>query len=307
MSELSAAFDFLSSGGFDPARPLTASGNLRRRHALSSLVGAIQTASALLALAVLGILVFSVAQHGASVLSLEFLTSGPPLHGEEAGGGVAPEIVGTLLMMLVATAIAMPLGVLIAIYITEFASARPARAIRMALDLMNGLPTIVVGLFIFGLLVVGHGQSGFAGSLALSIIMLPLIARAAQEVLVLVPKTLREAADALGVSRWRAVLGVVLPSALGGIVTATVLAGARAAGETAPLLFLSSIFSNSTTLNLSGAVPNIPVYIFTASEEANQFGFARAWGAAFVLLAAILVANLVCRALMNRNRAKLTR
>ena len=113
-------------------------------------------------------------------------------------------------------------------------------SIRLALDLLNGLPSIIIGLFIFGLLV-DHNQSGFAGSIALAIIMLPLIARGSQEVLLLVPASLREAADALGVSRWRTVLGVILPSALGGIVTATVLAVARAAGETAPLLLLGSI------------------------------------------------------------------
>ena len=136
--------------------------------------------------------------------------------------------------------------------------------------------------------------------------MLPLIARATQEVLLLVPTSLREAAAALGVSRWRTVRGVVLPSVLGGILTATVLAVARAAGETAPLIFTSSIFGNGVSLHIFGqALPNIPVYIFTASEAADPYGFARAWGAALVLLGFILIASLGARALLSRTRSKL--
>jgi phosphate transport system permease protein len=298
-----------SATGFDPTGPLTASGHLRRRQLMSRLVQGGQTASALLALAVLGIVVYSVIEHGAGVLSFEFLTKGPPRISELPGGGIAPEIVGTALLMLVATAIAMPTGVLIALYLTELAGgSRVARLVALALDLLNGLPTIIIGLFVFGLLVVGGGQSGFAGSLALAIIMLPLIARAAQEVLLLVPNNMREAADALGVSRWRVIWGVVLPSALGGILTATILAVARASGETAPLILVSSVFGNTVTLHLFGqALPNIPVYIYTSSEAASSYGFERAWGAAFVLLAFICLASLGGRALLSRSRAKLQR
>jgi phosphate transport system permease protein len=286
----------------DLSGPLTPSGNLRRRQLISRFAGAVQTTSALLAVAVLGIVVYSVAARGASVLSFGFLTKDPPAFVGLPGGGIAPAIVGTAVIMAVATAIAMPVGILTALYVTEFASNWSARAIRLALDLLNGLPTIVVGLFVFGLLVVGHHQSGFDGSFALAIIMLPLIARATQEVLVLVPAGLREAADALGVSRWRTVLGVVLPSARSGILTATVLAVARAAGETAPLILTSSIFANTVSVNPFGqkALSNIPVYIFTASEEASQYGFARAWGAAFILLMFILLVSLGSRAINNR-------
>jgi phosphate transport system permease protein len=286
----------------DPSGPLTPSGHLRRRQLVSRLVEASQTASALLAVGVLAVVVYSVASHGASALSVDFLTKDPPLFVGTAGGGIAPAIVGTAVIVAAATAIAMPMGILVALYLTEFAGPRSRPPIRLALDLLNGLPTIVVGLFVFGLLVVGHHQSGFAGSFALAIIMLPLIARATQEVLLLVPPSLREAADALGVSRWRTVLGVVLPTARGGILTATVLAVARAAGETAPLILTSSIFANTVSVNPFGgkALPNIPVYIFTASEAADPYGFARAWGAAFVLLALILLASLGARALSHR-------
>lgn len=293
----------------DPAGPLVPSGHLRRRQLVSRLFESGQTISALLAVAAMAIVVWSVASRGASVLSLDFLTKDPPVLPDNPGGGIAPAIVGTAVMMALATAIAMPMGVLVALYLTEFAKPAPARAIRLVLDLMNGLPTIVIGLFVFGLLVVGKSQSGFAGSLGLAVVMLPLIARAAQEVLALVPRPLREAAEALGVSHWRTVRGVILPGALGGILTATVLALARAAGETAPLIFTSSIFSERVSLNpFSGqGMPNIPVYIFKASEAADPYGFARAWGAALVLLAFILVSSLSGRALLQRSRARLAR
>jgi phosphate transport system permease protein len=295
---------------YDPASPLRPSGHLRRRQIVSRVIETTQTASALLALAVLGILVYSVVEHGAGVLNLDFLTQGPPRSVELPGGGIAPEIVGTALLMAVATAIAMPIGVLIALYLSEIArpNSKPAQLVALALDLLNGLPTIVVGLFVFGLLVVGGGQSGFAGAIALAIIMLPLIARAAQEVLRLVPNNMREAANALGVSHWRTIRGVILPSALGGILTGTILAVARAAGETAPLILVSSVFSSTVSLNLFGqALPNIPVYIYTSSEGASTYGFERAWGAAFVLLIFICITSLGGRTLLSRSRAKLQR
>jgi phosphate transport system permease protein len=289
----------------DPAGGLRASPNLRRRQLVSRLIEASHTFSALLAVAVLTIVVYSVASRGASALSVDFFTKGPPALPNTPGGGIAPEIAGTALLMSMATLIAMPVGILIALYLTEFASPGLGRAIRLALDLMNGLPTIVVGLFVFGLLVAGHYQSGFAGALALALIMLPLIARATQEVLLRVPSGLREAADALGVSHWRTVRGIVLPAARGGILTATVLALARAAGETAPLIFTCSIFANTVPVHIfSQAVPNIPVYIFNASEAADPYGFARAWGAGLVLLLFILVASLGARTLVNRGHSR---
>ncbi len=285
----------------DPSRPLTASGRLRRRQLVSRLVETGHTASALLAVAMLAVVVYSVAARGADALSIDFFIKSPPALPDTPGGGIAPEILGTALLMAMATVIAMPVGILIALYLTEFARPKAGHAIRLALDLLNGLPTIVVGLFVFGLLVVGNYQSGFAGAIALAIIMLPLIARATQEVLLRVPSDLREAADALGVSRWRTARGVILPTARGGILTATVLAVARASGETAPLIFTCSIFSSTVSLRVFGqALPNIPVYIFNASEAADPYGFARAWGAGLVLLLFILLVSLAARMLSNR-------
>jgi phosphate transport system permease protein len=167
----------------------------------------------------------------------------------------------------------------------------------------------VIAVFVFGLLVVGHGQSGFAAAVALAIIEVPLIARSSQEVLLLVPGHLREAADALGVQRWRSVLGVILPSAMGGIVTGTLLAVARAAGETAPVILLSSLIHPGVHVNafsFGTGLDTITGGIFVASEQADPYSQARAWGAAFVLLAFILFTSLGARALLNRNRRRLS-
>jgi len=285
---------------FDPTAPLTPSGNLRRRRAFSRAAEYAATGAALFAVAVLGVVIFTVVSRGAGALSLEFLFTGTPT-------GIGPAILGTALIVAVATAIAMPLGVLVALFVTEFAGSRVGAASRLTLDLLNGLPSIIIGLFVFGLLVDHRTQSGFAGSVALAIIMLPLVARGSQEVLLLVPPSLREAADALGVSRWRTVLTVILPSALGGILTATVLAVARAAGETAPLILLSSVFDGKETIfNIGEAMPNIPVTIFQLSEEANPEGFTRAWGASLVLISFILFASLGARAMHARSRRKMT-
>jgi phosphate transport system permease protein len=290
----------VSVAAFDPAAPLTPSGNLRRRRAFSRAAEYGATGAALFAVAVLAIVIYTVVSRGAGALSLDFLFTGTPT-------GIGPAILGTVLIVAVATAIAMPLGVLVALFVTEFAGSRIAAASRLALDLLNGLPSIIIGLFVFGLLVDHRTQSGFAGSVALAIIMLPLVARGSQEVLLLVPGNLREAADALGVSRWRTVLGVILPSALGGILTATVLAVARAAGETAPLILLSSVFDGKQTVfDIGEAMPNIPVTIFQLSEEANPEGFTRAWGASLVLIAFILFASLGARAMHARSRRKMS-
>ena len=290
----------------DATAPLTPSGNLRRRLLVSQLVSGASILASFVAVAVLVLVTYDVAKQGASALSWGFITKNPV---GLAGGGIANAIIGSTLIIVFATLIALPVGVLTAVYLTEYSkpTSRFARALRTALDLLQGVPTIVVGLFVFGLMVVGHSESGFAGSVALSIVMLPLVARSSQEVLLLVPGTLREAADALGVERWRAILTVVLPAAAGGIVTGAILAVARAAGETAPLLLVDSLYNpNSTQLFIFGhGVPNIPVLIYTASNLGIPEAQARAWGAAFVLLGLILIANIGARLALARYRARL--
>jgi phosphate transport system permease protein len=289
-----------------PQIDLRPGGRLRRRRIVNKVMESVGTLAALLAVAVLVTVVVSVARRGAPSLSWHFLTSPPNLAGGP-GGGISSAILGTGIIVGLATLIALPVGVLIAIYLTEFAPKRLATPIQLVVDVLAGLPTIVVGVFVYGLLVVGHTQSGYAGAVALSIVMLPLVARAAQEVLLLVPTTLREASLALGVSRWRTVLGVILPTALGGIATGTVLAVARAAGETAPLLFTTSIFANSVTTDISHAMPNIPVLIFIYSEQPDTALHQDAWAAALVLIGFVLIASLGARALLNRSRRKLGR
>jgi phosphate transport system permease protein len=296
------------SGLFDPTSPLVSTGNLRRRAAVSRGLELGAGAAAVIAVGALALLVYGVASRGASSISFGFLTHDPPQYGG-VGGGIASAIVGTSLIVGVGALIAVPIGVLCALYLTEFAApnSRTGRILKLVLDLLQGVPTIVVGLFAYGLLVLPlHHDSGFAGAIALAVIMLPLIARSSQEVLLLVPGTLREAADALGVTRWRTVLTVILPAALGGIVTGSILAIARAAGETGPLLVVSGLFTPATTIDIFGhGVPNIPVMIFTLSEAADPAGFDRAWGAALVLLVMILGANIAARLLLARTRRRL--
>jgi phosphate transport system permease protein len=276
----------------------------RRRKLMNRTMEVIATLAALVAIAVLAIVVVSVALRGAGALNWDFFTKPQALFGQP-GGGIANALVGTILLIAMATAIAVPVGVLAAIYLTEFAPRRIAVPIQIVIDVLAGLPTIVIGIFVYALLVIAHGQSGYAGGFALAIIMLPLITRATQEVLLLVPSTLREASLALGVRRWRTVLGVILPSSVGGIMTGTVLAVARAAGETAPLLFTSSIFANSVQTDVTKALPNIPVLIFTYSEQADPALHEQAWAAALVLMAFVLVASLAAKALLARSRRRL--
>jgi phosphate transport system permease protein len=291
-------------GAIEPTLSLGGDRRVRRRRIVNRAAEAVALVAALAAVVVLAIVVISVARRGASQLSWTFLTGDLPLFGIP-GGGIAPLIVGSAILVGIATAIALPLGVFTALFLSEFASRRVAAPIQLTLDLMNGLPSIIIGVFIFGLLVQGHAQSGYAGGCALSVVMLPLIARSAQEVLRLVPVAQREGAQALGASRWRTVIGVVLPSALGGILTGTVLAIARAAGETAPLLFACSIYANSVTTNPHDALPNIPVQIFIWSESADPADHERAWASALVLLLFVLATSLLARAALARTRKKL--
>jgi phosphate transport system permease protein len=294
------------SGLFDPTAPLTPSGNLRRRSWVNAFVRATATAAALFAVAILVIVLFGVVQRGLSSLSLGFVIHNPQ---GLASGGIFNYLIGTLEVIALGALIALPLGILTGLYLTEFASprSRVAAAMKLALDMMQGLPTIVVGLFIVGLVVIPqHKQSGLAASLALAIVMLPLMARSSQEVLLLVPNSLREAADALGVSRWRTVLTVIVPSAMGGIATGAILAIARAAGETAPVLLCNSIFNpNSTSLNIFHGVPTVPMLIYTSVDLPIPQAVARAWGAALVLVVVILCANVAARVILARSRAKM--
>ena len=300
----------MSSGSISREPRLTGGPNYVRRRTVNRLVESLSTFAAVLAIAVLALVIVSVVIKAAPAIDLNFLVKNPDAEASlfgKAGGGIADSIVGSAILISIASVISIPIGILVAIYTTEFAHHRIATAIRFALDLLNGVPTIVTGIFIFGLLVIPeHHQSGWAGGIALAIVELPIVARSAQEVLALVPGSLREAGLALGLRRWRIVLRVVLPTARGGLLTGAVLGVARVAGETAPLLFASSIFSNiGITTNPSQALPNIPVTIFMLSESPSPADHAQAWAAALVLIVFVLVVSVVARGLNERSRRKL--
>jgi phosphate transport system permease protein len=201
--------------------------------------------------------------------------------------------------------IAVPVSILVAIFMSEYAGPRLSTALRIVLDVLNGVPAIVVGIFVFGLLVVGRGQSAVFGAFALAILMLPMVARATQEVLEIVPRSLREASLALGVTRWRTTWSIILPTAIGGILTGVVISVARVAGETAPLLFTSAIAANAVSFDVSNALPTLPVTIFVFSESPSPDEQAAAWAAALVLIAFVLVLNILAKVFAGRKRRQL--
>jgi phosphate transport system permease protein len=289
--------------GPDPKYALTPSGNLRRREFTSKVLIGLTIAAAALAVSVLFILIFYTAHEGISQLSFSFLTSKlPPATG--GAGGIGPAIVGTFELVLMSTLIALPVGLLTAIALAEYAPPRVARPLSIALELMAGVPTIVIGIFIAALISDHLGQSAWSGAIALSLVQIPLIARASLETISRVPPTLREAADAMGIARWRTVLGVVLPTAANGIVTATILSVARAAGETAPILFTCDLFTQNLETNPLKSVPSMPLEIFNLLESGYASSVKDAWGAAFLLMTSILLTNIGVRVWLRRSERK---
>jgi phosphate transport system permease protein len=291
---------------------LKARGRARRRLLVNRLAESGAVLAAVAAVSVLVLVIWSVGSRGVGAIGLGFFTKNPPLFGE-AGGGIAPALVGTLLLVGIATAFALPFGVLTALYVSEFAPARVARQVRLWLDVLNGFPSIVIGVFVYALCVevkvpvlgIGRHQSALAGGFALAVIMLPLVARSAMEVLALVPDDLRQASLALGVSKWQTVLRVVLPTSLGGVLTGTTLAVARAAGETAPILFTCSIAAQVVVWNPTHSMLSMPLLIFEYSESADPTQQQQAWATAFVLILLVLATSLASRLLLERSRRKL--
>jgi len=229
---------------------------------------------------------YTVISKGAGIISGRFLTAAIPPNVLPASiGGMGPAVIGTLEITGLATLIAVPLGVLGAIYLNEYGKNRfLARFIGFMADVMTGVPSIVMGLFVFSLWTLHFGFNGVGGAFALACLMLPLIIRSSQQMLVLVPDALREASYALGASRARVTLTVVLPTALGGIVSGALLAVARAAGETAPLLFTILTVSTTNTDVFNGADTALPAQIFANATSPYNGAQARAWGAALTLI-----------------------
>jgi phosphate transport system permease protein len=282
---------------------------LRRRRVVNRLMEVLAWLAAAAAVFILGVVIWSVAKRGAGALNLDFFTK--PYVGAFAANGVkqglANALVGTFVVVGLATAMALPFGILIAVYVNEYAPRAIRSVVNLTLDVLVGVPAIVIGIFVFSLLVVAHGQSGYAGAFALAVIMLPFVARATIEVLALVPNSLREAALGVGAPRWRATLGIVLPQTIGGVLTGATLAVARVAGETAPLLFTCSLAAPGTHWNPSQPLQTIPVAIFELIEQADETSQAFAWAAALVLILFILFASLGARWLATRSRRKLER
>jgi phosphate transport system permease protein len=286
----------------DPFDITQRSNGLGRRRVTEKLFGLLGIASALFAVGILALVLGSVLVKGFSQLSLSFFTEPRPLFGEK--GGIADALVGSAIIVGMAMVMAIPFAVLVAVYMAEYAGPRVSKVLRVILDVLNGVPAIVVGIFVFGVLVVGRGQNAVFGAFSLAILMLPMVARATQEVLEVIPRSLREASLALGVTKWRTTVGVVLPSAIGGILTGVVIAVARVAGETAPLLFTTSIAANQISTDPTHALATLPVTIFAFSESPDPGEQAAAWAAALVLIALVLVLNIVAK-LFARSRTKL--
>lgn len=224
----------------------------------------------------------------------------------DATGGAYHAMIGTLEQVGIATVIAVPLGLLAAIYTVEYGRGRLAMTIRFFTDVMTGVPSIVAGLFVyaFWVLALGQGFSGFAAALSLMILMLPTVVRSAEEMLKLVPDSLREAALALGVPRWRTILSVVLPTAMAGIVTGVMLAVARVAGETAPLLLTALNFDAINVNPFHGQQAALPTFIYAQAGQPQQVALDRAWAGALTLVLLILVLNLLARAIARRSRVQ---
>jgi phosphate transport system permease protein len=265
-----------------------------RRKALSSAFVAFCALSVLLALVPLALVLFFVVSQGIQAVNLDFFTKMPRPVGE-TGGGMANAIVGTLLLAGLGSLIAVPVGVLSGVYMSEYAGTRIASSIRFAADTLNGVPSIVIGVFVYGIAVLPFKQySAAAGGLALGVMMIPIIARTTEELLLLVPGTKREGALALGATRARAVFTVVVPAALPGIVTGIMLALARIAGETAPLLFTAlnnRFFSTSLRQPISSLT--VQVYNYAGSPYADWHR--QAWAGALVLVAIVLLCSLLAR------------
>lgn len=266
----------------------------RWRRGLSHAIVALCIGAVLLALVPLAFVLFYVVTQGIVALNLDFFTHMPQPVGE-SGGGMANAIVGSLIVTGLGALLAIPIGVLSGVYASEYAGTRFASAVRFAADTLNGVPSIVIGVFVYGIAVLPFRQfSALAGGLALGIMMIPLIMRTTEELLLLVPSTLREGALALGATRARAVFTVVLPAALPGIITGILLALARIAGETAPLLF-TSLNNRFWSTDVTQPIATLTVQVFAYAIAPYDDWHRQAWAGALVLVAIVLLCSLLAR------------
>ncbi len=254
-------------------------------------------------------LIFEVAKRGARGLNLEFLTDSA--RGYVGGGGAAHALVGTLVITAVTAAISVPIGIMAAIYLTEYGTGRLRRYLTFFVDVMTGIPSIVAGLFAYALFEIFFGpgiRMGFMGAVALSVLMIPIVIRTSEEVLKIVPNHLREAAYALGTPKWRTIVKVVLPTAFAGLITGVMIAIARIVGETAPLLVTTGVVDSINTNPFSGRMQNLAVYAYSEYRTPGvmkQASYDRAWAAALLLILIVMVLNLVARLVYSRYRTEI--
>jgi phosphate transport system permease protein len=276
-----------------------APGGQWRRRFVSRLAVSFCVLAVGLALAPLGFLLFFVARQGLTAVNLDFFTQMPKPVGE-VGGGMANAILGTLVLIGLAALVAVPIGVLAGVYLSEYRSSPIASAARFSADVLNGVPSIVIGIFAYGVMVLPMGRfSALAGGAALGVMMIPIIVRTTEELLRLVPPALRDGALALGATRARAVLTVILPAALPGIMTGILVALARVAGETAPLLFTA--FNNRYwSTRLDQPIASLTVQVYTYAISPYEDWHRQAWAGATVLIGAILIFSLLARAVTRR-------
>jgi phosphate transport system permease protein len=280
---------------------MTAEQSLTRRKAVNivmlSLTGVCTVLTAGVLLLILGYLFWN----GARSLNWAFLTELPRPVGE-LGGGMANAIVGSLKVLAMATVIGFPIGFLVGVYLSEFGTATFASVVRFVTDLLNGVPSIVIGVFAYGLVVLRMGHfSAIAGAAALGIMMIPIAVRSTEEFLRAVPNNLREGAMALGAAKWKSIVTVVIPAASRGIVTAIMLGLARVAGETAPLLFTA--FGNPSWSRVNQPTATLPVMIFNYAISPYEDWHRQAWAAGFLLLMSILVINILARVVVSHGFA----
>jgi phosphate transport system permease protein len=300
---MSARATSVAPGAPPESRVLTAPRNLIRWQRVlwdRLVVGACYVSAALVVLP-LGLILWHLITLGASGLSVEFFTHMPRPVGE-AGGGMANAIVGTLILVGLGAAIAVPVGIAAGIYLAEYGRGKFAGLVRYTAELLSGVPSIVVGVAAYGLVVVPMGNfSALAGGVALAILMLPTVIRSTEEMIRLVPQSYRHGAMALGAPRWKVIQQVVLPAARSGIITASMLAVARAAGETAPLLF-TALGNRFWSTSLVEPIASLPIYIFDYARAPYDEWNRQAWTAALVLVLLVTLVSAILRLTVRRIR-----
>lgn len=273
--------------------------SLRRRSGLNKVVNIAAGAAALLGISQLTWILYVVAMRGGASLTWEFFTQLPSPPGQ-GGGGVANAIWGTVEMMAIATVVGVPIGVMAGVYLNEYGhESRFGAMVRFLVNMMMGVPSIIVGLFVFALMVLPmHSFSGYAGAAAIALLILPIVARTTEDMLNLVPNTLRESALALGAPRWRVTLGVIFPYARAGLLTGALLAIARVSGETAPLLF-TALNSPFWSDSLAKPTANLTVTIFNFAMSPYHDWQQDAWGASLLITAAVLFMTIAARFILK--------